>query len=587
MYTPNADRAMLFENRGLRVVFGGIDEFFAELARKSAAHVLAATISDDPLDKHPGLRAVTVDVAYEAEARADISRMFNGWPATYADIKDGLTFNRGVARELTSYIRDSGICAVITGASGVGKTTAARQAVFDLHRNYSFVSWEHKPDHTLEVDDWRDVAGALRAAHKQGVLFVDDAHLHIYEINNLIDALVSDRLTSLKLVIATSRNNWQPRLKTPHLFRVGQEFYMSRLSNTEIDSLIFLVDNNALMQRLVEHTFAGFSAYEKRRRLSERCQADMFVCMKNIFASESYDDIVLREFAELPDVYQNIYRHVAALEDSGIRVHRQLIIRLLGIPMASIGATLGMLTDIVTEYTIDEKTHIYGWMGRHPVISNIITRYKFTDTKAIIALYEKFIENIIPTYDIEIRSIRELCSINSGITRIPDKVIQNILLRKMISVAPGERVPRHRLIRNLIDLLQFDQAQTEIRIFDSDFGTDGPVARYKINLMVARATRTPGIMHEDRLAILEQAREAAFAAVQKYNFVPRVFGAYCEVGVAIFRLSGRRDVFDDAIAEMREAETRIGDPEVTRLVRRFERLMEGQASEESEPDDAL
>jgi len=94
-------------------------------------------------------------------------------------------------------------------------------------------------------------------------------------------------------------------------------------------------------------------------------------------------------------------------------------------------------------------------------------------------------------------------------------------------------------------------------------------------------------MHEDRLAMLEQAREAAVAAVHKYNFVPRVFGAYCEVSVAIYRLSGRRDVFDDAIAEMREAETRIGDPEVTRLVRRFERLMEGQISEESEADDAL
>jgi hypothetical protein len=147
------------------------------------------------------------------------------------------------------------------------------------------------------VDDWRDIARALGAAHKQGVLFVDDAHLHICEINILIDALVSDKLTSLKLVIATSRNNWQPRLKTPHLFRVGKEFYISRLSNTEIDSLIFLVDNNPSIQRLVEHTFAEFSSYEKRRRLLERCQADMFVCMRNIFASESYDDIVLGEFA--------------------------------------------------------------------------------------------------------------------------------------------------------------------------------------------------------------------------------------------------------------------------------------------------
>jgi hypothetical protein len=157
----------------------------------------------------------------------------------------------------------------------------------------------------------------------------------------------------------------------------------------------------------------------------------------------------------------------------------------------------------------------------------------------------------------------------------------------MISVAPGERVPRHRLIRNLIDIGEFDQALTEIRIFDKDFGNDGPVARYRINLMVARATRTPKIMPEDRLTILEQAREMAVTAIHRYNFVPRVFGAYCDVGIAIYQQSGRSEVFDDAMRELKEAETRIGDPEVTRLVRRFERLMAGHTAEDHPVDEEL
>ena len=90
----------------------------------------------------------------------------------------------------------------------------------------------------------------------------------------------------------------------------------------------------------------------------------MFVCMRNIFASESFDDIILREFAELPGAYQDIYRHVAALEDAGVRVHRQLVIRLLGLPMAAIAGILEMLTDIVTEYTITrENTFMDGAAG--------------------------------------------------------------------------------------------------------------------------------------------------------------------------------------------------------------------------------
>jgi hypothetical protein len=226
------------------------------------------------------------------------------------------------------------------------------------------------------------------------------------------------------------------------------------------------------------------------------------------------------------------------------------------------------------------KEHVYGWRGRHPVINGIITKYKFNDTDKIIDLFDKVIDNIVPTYDIEIRSIRELCNIDSGITRIADRTVRNRLLRKMTSVAPGERVPRHRLIRNLIEGGDFDQAQTEIRIFDKDFGGDGPVARYKINLMVARATRTPGIMEEDRVTILDQARAEAIAATGRYEYTPQVFAAYCEVGFALFRLTGRTDVFDAAMAELKEAESRIGDPQVTLMVRRFERRIAGQPVED-------
>lgn len=103
------------------------------------------------------------------------------------------------------------------------------------------------------------------------------------------------------------------------------------------------------------------------------------------------------------------------------------------------------------------------------------------------------------------------------------------------------------------------------------------MARYKINLMVARAVRTPGIMQEDRIVILERAIEEATVAIRRYPYTPQVFAAYGEVGWELFKLTGKTETFDLAIAQLKEAETRIGDPQVTMIIRSFERRMSGQA----------
>jgi len=280
----------------------------------------------------------------------------------------------------------------------------------------------------------------------------------------------------------------------------------------------------------------------------------MFVCMRNIFASESFDNIILREFAELPAHLQDIYRLVSALETSGVRVHRQLVIRLLGIPMLATMALLDSLTDIISEYNIDIIQHIYGWRGRHQVISAIITKYKFGDTAKFVDLFEKVIDNTLPTYDLEIRSAIDLCNIQTGIPRIPNKETQNHLLRKIMSVLPGQRVPRHRLIRNLVELNHFDQAQTEIRIFEKDFKRfDAPVSRLRIELLTARAVETKGLMREDRLAILDQAREQALTSIRRHSQAKAIFSAYCSVGLNIIKLGGSSETFEDAMKQLKDA----------------------------------
>lgn len=577
LYTKDENRAKLFELRGIRVAFGGLDDMFAALSKKASASAPAIVNTDNPLDFVTNLRPVTIDVNDEIDPlRANVSAMFSGWPAKYADITRGLTFDRTIANDITQYfLSSSKLCAILLGASGVGKTTAARQAVLRL-RKEGFLAFEHKQDHSISSDNLLSLALRLKQKDQRGVLFIDEAHSHLFELNSLIDSLVLGDCFALRLIIVSTRNHWGPRIKTPNMYAHGKEFPLSRLSTKEINLLLGVVESVPELRALVEEGFGGFSVHERRRRLVERCEADMFVCLKNIFASEKFDDIILREFGSLSPDSQEVYRWVSAMENAGIKVHRQLVMRILNIDPNSVSGTLSNLAEIIHEYDVDTKEGIYGWKVRHYVIAGIIAKYKFYDIEKIIDMFGKVIDNISPTFDIEILTIRQLCNIESGVSRIPDKAVQNNLLRRMMSIAPGERVPRHRLIRNLIELGEFEKAESEIRIFEKDFGKDGSIVRYRISLMIARASSENGLPVEDRLVILEQARELAVGAVTRFESNKYVLIAYCDLGVETLKLTGRYDVIDDAMSAMKKAESKLGDPDITKKLIYFQRRIAAQ-----------
>lgn len=574
IYKRDDGRASLFENRGVEVCFGGLDDFFAGLAKRTVAKTPEPATSD-PLDQQTALRPATIDVAHALRnTTANVSAMFNGWPATYADIQAGLTFQRTIADLVVEQFTSAGKpIAIVLGPSGVGKTTTVRQALAELNRR-KFQCWEHKPDQLLLGHNWRHVGKLLTAAEADGCLFIDDAHIELSEINDLIDGLNSDSSHRLRIVLSSSKNHWYPRVKTPALHKAATEYAINKVSSEEINHLLDLIETNNSVRTLVGDRFAGFSRPERRRRLTERCEADMFVCLKNIFATEKLDDIILREYADLDTASQEVYRAVAAMEHAGVRVHRQLIIRLLGIPAMNIPMILQNLTEIVSEQSVNEREGIYAWYGRHKVIMGIVAEHKYYQQEKRYDLFERVIEHIQPTYDLELRTLRELCNVETGIATIADRNDQNVLFRKMLSIAPRERVPRHRLIRNLIALQKYDDADTEIRIFEKDFKLDGPAARYKIDSATNRALYSPKLMHEDRVVLIDKAKNMANGLLDRYRFNKGVIASFCELGIAIAKISGDPAPFEHGITLLKLAEDHTSDPDISRLISRLERKMD-------------
>lgn len=563
------DRAALYEEKGIQVCFGSLDDFFSNI-KYEEVEKNTDDRDDDFLNFVPTLRSVTWDIKFETRLnKTNAARMFNGQAASYGDISSGLTFDRDIVSEIENYVANTSFIACLIGAAGVGKTTACRQVMLNLV-NRGYHCWEHKDDFQLESEYWMKIAQKLSSSGNNGALFIDDAHNHMRAVNDLIEALAKSKITCLKLILSSSKPHWNPRMKSPFMFTLGRTFDQSQLSHSEINSLLRLIDQQPTIQALIERKFLGFSKAEQRRRLEDRCGADMFVCLKNIFAFEKIDDIILREYAELPEIYQDIYRTVAAMEAAGVQVHRQLVIRTLGINSASIAQTLENLTDIITEYSIDKKAGLYGWRGRHGVIVQTIADYKFSNENELYDLFENIISNLNPTYRLEIRTLTDLCDRKHGIGRISNRDRQNVLLKKMISLAPAQRVPRHRLIQNHIASRSFDEAETEIRMFEGQMKIDAPVQRYKVTLLSRRASETPGLMKQDRIAIFQKALKMAEQGIAKFSNDKNLYREYCEVAIEYLRLTGDWSAFDAALEEARSAFDRLLDPELSAIVASFE-----------------
>ena len=572
-FERNENQAIVYETRGLSVCFGGVDEFLGELTKSLPDTQQLPGISDDPLDRARIVVPSTINVSHaRARQTGDLSRMFNGGPATYADIMRGWTFERNFAEQLEAQLAagDGRRLAYVLGAAGCGKTSGVRKALVRLV-DREVLCWEHAQDMAFPSEGWIQIDDELRKRKQTGVLFIDDAHEHLNGINALVDAIAKQEVPALKLVVVSSSPHWNPRLKSPAIFAHGQKYEVSQLSQREVTSLLDIIENSPEVASLVEPQFRGFNRVERQRRLVERCRADMFVCMKNVFGSEAYDEIILREYAGLSADYQQVYKQIAGMEAAGVRVHRQLVLRAVGVQADQVARYLADLNGIIDEQTVNEREGVFAWRVRHPVIAEILSKYKYSDDAEYYALLESTLDHLNPAYRIEVISLNEMCDPRRAMGRVHDKRKQNVLLRRMISLAPKERVPRHRLITNLIALSEYESAATEIRLFENELRTDGPVQRYKVQLLLERAQRS-NLLLEDRLTMIRTAANLAEAGLQRFSDDKNLYRVYLEAGVVLYKYGNDRTVFDQALQSARVAYERILDPDLARVIRRFEQV---------------
>lgn len=573
VYDRDDLRAPLLEDRGAKIAFGGVDEFVHAMATNAKS--ITVTAANSPVDTSIPLSIVSiVENVEQARLReSNVVRMFNGAAATYADIRSGATFERAqfpLALDVIS--SKSSPLLVIVGAAGVGKTTYARQILSAL-REKGYLAIEHRNDFPFQSQPWISFESELRSSGLRAVLLLDECTRYLRQVNLLTEHIASVDDAALRIVMTANAAQWGPRIKSAAIFSRGKIVELSRLVDADLHSLINLVEFNKNVADLVHSEFKHQNRGVQFSRLRERCSADMFVCLKNIFANDSLDRILLAEYDELDEVAQEHYRYIAALESVGMRVHRQLVMRMIGLRADQVAPVLAGLVGIVDEFDIKPRDGIYGWSTRHIVIARKITEYKFSSVDELEKLFRKIIANINPAVHTELQSIRDLCDTEFGIGRLGDAEVRRALYRKLIDVSPAERIPWHRLIRELLDENALEETEYLIRDAMEAVGQDAPIDRYRVRLLVARAEHTTGISTSDRIALLRKAYELAQKNITRHKSDKYSYRVLCDVAIKLIEKGEASHLLSEAIVQMREGAEAILDPEMGRELRRFEDVL--------------
>lgn len=583
LYEEDEIEATRWTNRGLRVGFGDLDTLLAALASvdqdsssvnifspisKVQKHVIAAEISSTNPEE-------------EGKRASNLTHMIVGSPVTYADIRTGSAFSRSVVTEIVQQVMstDWSSLHVLLGPSGSGKTSAGRLAVHELSQR-GIVCYEHKAHLAVDFPTWQDVEKEHYNKGERACLFLDEPTASQYAVNQLSKYLAQAQKRSLSVIIAYHPSIWSYRTKSPELTTKARVHDLSLLTPADIQSITTHVKQSPDIAQLLSADIQSMTPNEVATIIRRRARADLFVSLKYLFETKSLDEIILREFDELgrhqPDEIstsiRSLYETVALLEACGRHVHRQMVFRVTDVEVQEISNLLDYLEGVVFESERDQ--HIggtYQWTTRHQRIATIIAESKFS-TRARYDVLERVVKSINPASKLERQFSAQLCNSEIGIESLSQDEQTN-LYRLLVNTVPGERVPRHRLVRNLIRQGAFGDAELAISESRDMNINDSVIHRYDVQLNVAKAEKLEFLGTQDRLNLLDAAVSKAKKSLSRRPDDMYNYENYCRASLAQAQNGGGVEEFEIALQALKDAHKTLGDPFMVHWIGKYESEM--------------
>lgn len=567
VYSSDPARMRLLEERNLRVASGSLGDVTDAL--QTSAPPSAPTVTSAGTLRLPNqLLNRTVDVRAARAVGPNAARLFSGGSATYSDVADGLTFARMVEPELIDQLVEEKFqYLAIVGPAGVGKSTLARRILLQLG-DAGHPAFEHVDEYPFAWEHWLSVARSAQDAGQRTYLFIDEAFKHLSGINRLVARMAEDEISALKLVLCAHSSSWSQRSKSGLLRRYGREEPLTQLEEVEIQNLVSLIRREPTISTLLDPEVAHQTRNQQVALVRGKATADMFVALKYLFANESLDTIVLEEFAQLDDDVQEIYKVASLLEATYAHASRQMILDVMDLNWSDIGLILDRVKGVLEQRCVSKRDGIYVWRTRHPVIAQVIARYKYHDQGELYFILRKIVDSLNSAMLLDRYIIPNLCDTEWGIGRLTDTGRQVELL-ELLCERSTNRVPWHRLIAIWLDQ-DLPTAEVTVRRAIKAVGLDSPIARYQVRLVLAKADELKRIGTNDYVALILEAEDRAREALGRWSDNKYSYLSLLEVGEALQRATGSTRVLEDARDEIASAYDFILDDQLLRWRQRAE-----------------
>ena len=150
---------------------------------------------------------------------------------------------------------------------------------------------------------------------------------------------------------------------------------------------------------------------------------------------------------------------------------------------------------------------------------------------------------------------------------------QTELYRLLVNTVPSERVPRHRLVRNLIRQGAFGDAELAIAESREMNINDSVIHRYDVQLNVAKAEKLEFLGVQDRLNLLDTAVSKATKSLSRRADDMYNYENYCRASLALAKNGGGTEEFEIALQKLKEAHQVLEDSLMVKWIGKYESEM--------------
>ena len=357
----------------------------------------------------------------------DPFKFYRGYVDEWAPIAQSLDVRRNIEDSILSDVvlshdaenaARARLC-LILGPAGSGKTVFLRRIAWESAVEYGKLCLYVRPHARISYEALRELQ---QRSTDRLFLFVDDVALRSGELAAVIGRARQEGL--LLTVIGTERQNqWNIGASDILGPLVNDDYYLRRLSDSEVEQLVDLLRDHNCAGRLSE-----LSRDAQLAEFHDKAGRHLLIALHEATSGKPFEDILFDEYQQIqPDLARQIYLAVCVLNQHNVSVRAGIVSRIFGITFNDFNKRFFKPLEQVIFTRKDRELEDYVYTARHPIIAEMVVQRALPEAGRRLNFYLPIIRAMNISYKADDTALRALMRARNIIDEFPDYQMGNLL----------------------------------------------------------------------------------------------------------------------------------------------------------------